>query len=44
LVDPVNGSPADGLSPVADNAGHGPLLTIAQAYAKPPTCIKTSSP
>jgi len=34
-VDPVNGSASnDGLAPVADNAGHGPLLTIAQAYAK----------
>jgi hypothetical protein len=34
-VDPVNGSAsADGLAPVADSAGHGPLLTITQAYAK----------
>jgi hypothetical protein len=34
-VDPVNGSASnDGLAPVLDNAGHGPLLTIAAAYAK----------
>ena len=34
-VDPVNGtSGADGLAPVANNAGHGPLLTIKQAYDK----------
>jgi hypothetical protein len=34
-VDPVNGSASnDGLAPVLNNAGHGPLLTIAAAYAK----------
>jgi hypothetical protein len=34
-VDTVNGSSSnDGLSPVADNAGHGPLAKVSQAYAK----------
>lgn len=34
-VDPVNGSASnDGLAPVADNAGHGPLATVGAAYAK----------
>jgi hypothetical protein len=34
-VDPVNGLAGnDGLAPVADSAGHGPLLTIKQAYDK----------
>jgi hypothetical protein len=34
-VDPVDGSTGnDGLSPIADNAGHGPLATVGAAYAK----------
>jgi hypothetical protein len=34
-VDGVNGSASnDGLAPVLNGAGHGPLLTVAAAYAK----------
>lgn len=34
-VDPANGSTGnDGLAPVSDNAGHGPLATVGAAYAK----------
>jgi hypothetical protein len=34
-VDPVNGSTSnDGLAPVANNAGHGPLATVGAAYDK----------
>jgi hypothetical protein len=34
-VDPANGSDSnDGLTPTADNAGHGPMATVGAAYAK----------
>jgi hypothetical protein len=34
-VDPANGSASnDGLAPVPDNAGHGPLATVGAAYAR----------